>query len=68
MGYTLMQGMWENFWFKPIDARQYAALRICFGGLSAVYLLGLIVALCGNAVQWLGLAGEYSANSDTKWR
>ena len=34
--------MWNQFWFKSIDARQYAALRIAFGGLSVVYLLGLL--------------------------
>ncbi|WP_411726535.1 HTTM domain-containing protein [Methyloglobulus sp.] len=37
-----MQGVWENYWYKSIDARQYAALRIAFGGLSAIYLLGLL--------------------------
>ena len=34
--------MWDQFCLKSIDARQYAALRIAFGGLSVVYLLGLL--------------------------
>lgn len=37
-----MQNAWHNFWFKDIDARQYAALRIVFGCISATYFAGLL--------------------------
>ena len=37
-----MQFYWNNFWFKLIDARQFAALRILFGGLSCIYFFELL--------------------------
>ena len=54
MDYTLTHGMWDNFWFRSIDARQYAALRIAFGGLSAVYLLGLLPFWKHSLAAWVG--------------
>lgn len=33
---------WRQFWFKRIDTRRYAALRMVFGILSALYLVGLL--------------------------
>ena len=43
---------WNKFWFKTIDARQYAVLRIAFGFLSAVYLFEL----------WPYLPSQFSNN------
>lgn len=37
-----MQKIWHYFWFKPVDVRQFAILRISFGLLSTVYLLQLL--------------------------
>lgn len=37
-----MPSIWNNFWFKAIDVRQYALLRIAFGYLTAVYLIQLL--------------------------
>ncbi|NOT85305.1 MAG: HTTM domain-containing protein [Methylococcaceae bacterium] len=37
-----MASIWHNFWFKPIDVRQYAILRIAFGFLSALYIAKLL--------------------------
>lgn len=36
-----MQKYWHAAWFKPIDVRQFALLRISFGYLNAVYLVQL---------------------------
>ena len=33
---------WNTLWFTLIDARQYAVLRILFGGLSCGYFLSLL--------------------------
>lgn len=33
---------WQKFWFEPIDVRQYAALRIVFGLLTASYFFNLL--------------------------
>ena len=69
MGYTLMQGMWDNFWFKPIDARQYAALRISFGGLSVFYLLGLLPHLETqfSGLGWLGNVQQIAIQNGGSW-
>jgi Vitamin K-dependent gamma-carboxylase len=37
-----MPAVWQNFWFKQIDARQFAALRIAFGLLSLIYFIQLV--------------------------
>ena len=69
MGYTLTQGMWDNFWFRSIDARQYAALRISFGGLSAVYLLGLLPFLETqfSGLGWLGNVRQIAIQNGGSW-
>ena len=36
-----MAKAWDSFWFKTIDPRQYALLRIAFGSLSVIYFLAL---------------------------
>ena len=61
--------MWENFWFKQIDARQYAALRIAFGGLSAVYLIGLLpyVETQFSSLGWLGNVRQIAIQNGGSW-
>lgn len=51
-----MQKRWDAVWYKPIDVRQYAVLRIAFGYLSAVYLLQLLpfVTAHFSGAGWLG--------------
>ena len=69
MGYTLIQGMWDTFWFKTMDARQYAALRISFGGLSAVYLLGLLpyLEIQFSGLGWLGNVQQIAIQNGGSW-
>jgi len=69
MDYTLTKGMWDNFWFRSIDARQYAALRIAFGGLSAVYLLGLLPFLETqfSGLGWLGNVRQIAIQNGGSW-
>ena len=61
--------MWENFWFKQIDARQYAAMRIAFGGLSAVYLIGLLpyVETQFSSLGWLGNVRQIEIQNGGSW-
>jgi len=42
LGSRVMPKMWHYFWFKPVDVRQFAILRISFGYLCAVYLVQLL--------------------------
>ena len=51
-----MQNNWNHFWFRLIDARQYAVLRILFGGLSCIYFLELLPYVDSqfSHLGWLG--------------
>lgn len=51
-----MQNNWNHFWFRVIDARQYAALRILFGGLSCIYFSELLPYVDSqfSRLGWLG--------------
>lgn len=64
-----MQGVWDNFWFKTIDARQFAALRIAFGGLSAVYLIQLLpyVETQFSGSGWLGDIQQIAIQNGGSW-
>jgi len=64
-----MQGIWNRFWFRSIDARQYAAVRIAFGGLSAVYLLGLLpyVETQFSGLGWLGNIRQIAIQNGGSW-
>lgn len=59
----------HNFWFKDIDARQYAALRIAFGGLSAVYFVELLpyVEPQFSNTSWLGTTRQIEAQNGGSW-
>jgi hypothetical protein len=61
--------MWNQFWFKSIDARQYAALRITFGGLSVVYLLGLLpyVETQFSGLGWLRDIQQIAVQNGGSW-
>jgi Vitamin K-dependent gamma-carboxylase len=64
-----MQAAWDNFWFKLIDARQYAALRIMFGGLSAVYLSQLLpyIGTQFSGAGWLGNSQQIAEQNGGSW-
>jgi hypothetical protein len=64
-----MQPIWEKFWFRLIDARQYAALRIAFGGLSFFYLFGLLpyVEAQFSGVGWLGNFRQIANQNGGSW-
>ncbi len=64
-----MRKAWENFWFKAIDARQYAALRIAFGTLSAIYLFTLLpyVETQFSGAGWLKGIGQIAAQNGGVW-
>ncbi|ESS71720.1 vitamin K-dependent gamma-carboxylase [Methyloglobulus morosus KoM1] len=63
-----MQTVWD-FWFKSIDARQYAVLRIAFGGLSAIYFIQLLpytkVQFSGSG--WLGNIHQIAEQNGGSW-
>ena len=61
--------MWNQFWLKSIDARQYAALRIAFGGLSVVYLLGLLpyVEAQFSGLGWLRDIQQIAVQNGGSW-
>jgi Vitamin K-dependent gamma-carboxylase len=69
MGLPVMQGEWDKFWFRQIDARQFAALRIAFGGLSAVYLIGLLpyVETQLGVSGWLGNVRQIAIQNGGSW-
>lgn len=64
-----MRSGWDQFWFKSIDARQYAALRIAFGVLSMVYFLGLLPFLetqfSGSG--WLSDTRQIASQNGGSW-
>ena len=64
-----MQFYWNNFWFKLIDARQYAALRILFGGLSCLYFLELLpyVESQFSRLGWLGDIQQIARQNGGSW-
>ncbi len=64
-----MQTAWDNFWFKPIDARQYAALRIALGGLSLAYLTQLLpyVETQFSGAGWLGDVRQIAIQNGGSW-
>lgn len=64
-----MRSAWDKFWFSLIDARQYAALRIAFGGLSLVYFLGLLpyVETQFSAAGWLGEFRQIAGQNGGSW-
>jgi uncharacterized membrane protein YphA (DoxX/SURF4 family) len=61
--------MWDQFCLKSIDARQYAALRIAFGGLSVVYLLGLLpyVEAQFSGLGWLRDIQQIAVQNGGSW-
>jgi uncharacterized membrane protein YphA (DoxX/SURF4 family) len=64
-----MQTVWDKFWFKSIDARQYAVLRMAFGGLSAIYFIQLLpyikVQFSGSG--WLGNIHQIAEQNGGSW-
>ncbi|MEQ1739128.1 MAG: HTTM domain-containing protein [Methyloglobulus sp.] len=64
-----MQDAWANFWFKPIDARQYAALRIVFGSLSVIYFVQLLpyVEAQFSGSGWLGDIQQIAIQNGGSW-
>jgi Vitamin K-dependent gamma-carboxylase len=64
-----MQSAWNRFWFKLIDARQFAALRMAFGGLSLVYFLGLLpyVETQFSGAGWLGDTRQIATQNGGSW-
>jgi Vitamin K-dependent gamma-carboxylase len=64
-----MLSKWDKFWFRLIDARQYAALRIAFGGLSVVYFFGLLpyVETQFSGAGWLGELRQIANQNGGSW-
>jgi hypothetical protein len=60
---------WDRFWFSNIDARQYAALRIAFGFLSALYLIQLLplVESQFSGSGWLGFIKQIEEQNGGNW-
>ncbi len=65
----MMQDAWDRFWFKPIDARQYAALRIAFGGLTVIYFVQLLpyVEAQFSGLGWLGDTQQIAIQNGGSW-
>lgn len=64
-----MQHAWHTLWFKLIDARQYAVLRILFGGLSALYFLELLPYINSQFSHsgWLGDIQQIAQQNGGSW-
>jgi uncharacterized membrane protein YphA (DoxX/SURF4 family) len=60
---------WVSFWFKPIDGRQYATLRIAFGALSTGYFIQLFpyVETQFSASGWLGDMKQIAIQGGGSW-
>jgi len=60
---------WNDFWFRDIDVRQYAALRILFGALSASYFVCLLPysETQFSAAGWLGPWGPIAEFNGGSW-
>jgi Vitamin K-dependent gamma-carboxylase len=65
----MMQDAWDTFWFKLIDARQYAALRIAFGGLALIYFVQLLpyVETQFSGSGWLGDIQQIDIQNGGSW-
>lgn len=64
-----MGSAWNGFWFKLIHAKQYAALRIAFGGLSVVYFIQLLpyVEAQFSGSGWLGNSHQIAEQNGGPW-
>jgi len=64
-----MKNYWQTFWFKPTDVRQFAILRICFGYLSAVYLVQLLpfIAIHYSDTGWLANTPSLNLANQGTW-
>ncbi len=64
-----MKSVWNYLWFKPIDAKQYAALRILFGGLSCVYFLEFLPYVDSqfSRLGWLGDIQQIANQNGGSW-
>ena len=64
-----MPTAWDKFWFKTVDARQFAALRMAFGGMSLVYFLGLLpyVETQFSGAGWLGDTRQIATQNGGSW-
>jgi Vitamin K-dependent gamma-carboxylase len=64
-----MPTAWDQFWFKSIDTRQYAALRIAFGGLSAIYFVNFFpfVETQFSSSGWLTNTGQIAQQNGGSW-
>jgi len=64
-----MQGAWDRFWFRLIDARQYAAIRIAFGGLSGIYFIQFLpyVETQFSGSGWLGGIQQIAIQNGGSW-
>ena len=64
-----MQKGWSNLWFTLIDARQYAVLRILFGGLSLIYFLALLPYVDSqfSRLGWLGDIQQIASQNGGSW-
>jgi len=66
---VICSDFWRRFWFKTIDARQYALLRITFGLLSAIYLAQLLplADVQFSSSGWLGSIRRIEAQHGGIW-
>lgn len=64
-----MKNLWQNFWFARIDVRQYAALRILYGGLSGWYFMQLWPLLPEQLSRtgWLGAITQIASQNGGSW-
>jgi uncharacterized membrane protein YphA (DoxX/SURF4 family) len=60
---------WNRFWFKSVDARQFAALRIIFGILSCIYFVGFLpyVESQFSTTGWLGNLRQIAVQNGGSW-
>ncbi len=65
----MIYNYWNTFWLKTINARQYAVLRIAFGGLSLVYLTNLLPYAETQFSQagWLGDSQQIAEFNGGSW-
>ncbi len=64
-----MSTLWNNFWFRTVDARRYAALRIAFGILSVIYFVELLpyVETQLSTSGWLGYIRQIAIQNGGSW-
>ena len=60
---------WHKLWFKLIDARKYATLRILFGALSAIYFTAFLPYVDSQFSQlgWLGDIQQIANQNGGSW-